>query len=154
MSTTTQCRSCQAPFEPRREGVPQVYCSIRCRQDARNERDRAKAREKSLRVIVCETCGVPVETRFPRQRFCSETCFNRHDEMKQRRRRYQTEHDDRVSAHRKVNKALRTGDLVRPDVCNRCGQEARLDAHHEDYSRPLDVEWLCRTCHRRHHLAA
>jgi hypothetical protein len=28
----------------------------------------------------------------------------------------------------------------------------RLEAHHTDYSRPLEVEWLCVSCHRNHHV--
>lgn len=34
--------------------------------------------------------------------------------------------------------------------CVVCG-EVRADAHHENYDRPLDVVWLCRTHHARRH---
>jgi hypothetical protein len=33
-----------------------------------------------------------------------------------------------------------------------CG-EPRVDAHHDDYARPLDVRWLCRPHHRLTHAA-
>lgn len=26
-----------------------------------------------------------------------------------------------------------------------------MQAHHEDYSKPLDVQWLCMACHRGAH---
>lgn len=32
----------------------------------------------------------------------------------------------------------------------RCGREP-VHAHHEDYSRPLDIVWLCAGCHHRRH---
>lgn len=59
-------------------------------------------------------------------------------------------------AYRKVRTAIRRGELVRPSNCVRCGKEDRpgsdgrstIQAHHADYSRPLDVEWICSACHR------
>lgn len=47
--------------------------------------------------------------------------------------------------------AIRTGTLIRPETCSRCGVQCRPDAHHEDYSKPLEVEWLCRRCHLAEH---
>ena len=41
---------------------------------------------------------------------------------------------------------LRRGKLER-QACVVCGEPAQM--HHEDYSKPLDVMWLCRA----HHLA-
>lgn len=52
-----------------------------------------------------------------------------------------------------VQHALETGRLERPERCARCGRKMkRLEAHHTDYSRPLEVEWLCVSCHRNHHV--
>jgi hypothetical protein len=59
-------------------------------------------------------------------------------------------------AYKKVRNALRTGALVRPLTCQRCGVNpglasdgrSKIQAHHADYSRPLDVEWICAKCHR------
>jgi len=53
----------------------------------------------------------------------------------------------RAEAHRRVNNALRTGDLTRPDNCSRCGVACVTRGHHDDYSKPLEVRWLCRKCH-------
>ena len=50
-----------------------------------------------------------------------------------------------------VDAALRSGRLKRPERCQGCGRsgsETRLSAHHYDYTRPLDVIWLCAACHR------
>jgi hypothetical protein len=64
-----------------------------------------------------------------------------------RQRIYQIIHPDRHAARIAVAKALRHGRLVRPDKCQKCPSLGPLEAHHPDYSRPLDVEWLCRPCH-------
>ena len=50
--------------------------------------------------------------------------------------------------------AVRAGTLARPGRCERCGARPPrrlLHAHHPDYSKPLDVVWLCSTCHGREH---
>lgn len=55
-------------------------------------------------------------------------------------------------ARTKVSKALAAGRLVKPKSCSRCQKPAeRLEAHHADYSKPLDVTWLCDPCHSTVH---
>lgn len=56
------------------------------------------------------------------------------------------------SAHRKLEDAVRRGDLVRPTTCSACGKRCRPDGHHADYAKPLEVIWLCSFCHRKTHL--
>lgn len=51
--------------------------------------------------------------------------------------------------YRRYRKALRTGELVRPDRCEKCGKFCYPDGHREDYSKPLEVRWLCQSCHAR-----
>mgnify|MGYP001563464033 CR=1 FL=1 len=48
-----------------------------------------------------------------------------------------------------TNRAIRLGLLV-PKPCEACGV-TDVQAHHDDYSKPLDVRWLCRTHHAVHH---
>lgn len=56
----------------------------------------------------------------------------------------------RVAAGRVMGYAITRGLLTRKSVCVRCGGRAS-DAHHADYARPADVEWLCKPCHKRAH---
>lgn len=55
------------------------------------------------------------------------------------------------SARAKLHAAVRDGALTRPDACPRCGSTTKIEAHHDDYSKPLDVHWLCFICHRKEH---
>lgn len=51
------------------------------------------------------------------------------------------------AAHLAVRRAVRRGELIRPTCCAHCGQDARTEGAHSDYSKPLEVKWLCRRCH-------
>jgi|SRR5579884_1196655 len=53
-------------------------------------------------------------------------------------------------AQARVAHALKLGLLKRPAACDECGASGVvIEAAHADYTRPLDVRWLCRPCHRR-----
>jgi hypothetical protein len=62
--------------------------------------------------------------------------------------RYYARYPERRKANNVVNHAVRDGRLVKPDACEHCGADVPLEGSHTDYSRPLDVEWLCVSCHR------
>ncbi|TGN58605.1 hypothetical protein E4L95_12355 [Paracoccus liaowanqingii] len=58
-------------------------------------------------------------------------------------------------AHGAVRSAVRRGTLQR-GPCEICGvvhgeDGAIVDGHHEDYTKPLDVTWLCRSHHKHIH---
>ena len=55
-------------------------------------------------------------------------------------------------AHTRVANALKYGELVRPNVCERCQEAKYTIAHHEDYKKPLQVMWLCDICHGIRHV--
>lgn len=79
--------------------------------------------------------------------------------------KYRAEHPERVlstrvktceknpthlNAYRVIEQALIAGLIEKPDYCYGCGctsSESRIEAHHHDYSKPLDIIWLCRKCH-------
>lgn len=71
--------------------------------------------------------------------------------VKQRTRiakEYQAKYPERRAANNAVNNAVRDGRL-RKQLCWVCGAKAL--AHHPDYSRPLDVVWLCQPHHKQTH---
>ena len=62
--------------------------------------------------------------------------------------KWRTEHPERKKAHAKLRYALKAG-VVKQHLCWVCGSKA--EAHHPDYSRPLDVVWLCSAHHKQAH---
>lgn len=75
------------------------------------------------------------------------------DEKRERQKRYRADSREKYLAHKKVKYAIDTGRLVR-QPCETCGRED-VHAHHDDYSKPLEVRWLCPTHHGvQHRMAA
>lgn len=66
-----------------------------------------------------------------------------------RKRRYRESNPEKHAAHIAMRNAIRRGELSR-GPCEVCGCLKRVEGHHDDYSRPLNVRWLC----KRHHIAA
>jgi transcription elongation factor Elf1 len=62
--------------------------------------------------------------------------------------RWRALNPDRKSAQSRLWHALRSGKIVALP-CFICG--AKAEAHHPDYSMPLDVVWLCPPHHKQAH---
>lgn len=67
-------------------------------------------------------------------------------EISQRSRR---KYPEKYRARMLLNEAVRKGDIKKPRNCTECGLKKKLDAHHEDHSKVLDVVWVCRLCHSK-----
>jgi RNase P subunit RPR2 len=57
----------------------------------------------------------------------------------------------KVKARQAVAAAIKHGDMTRGTHCEACASTENIDAHHENYRNPLDVIWLCRSCHQQVH---
>ncbi len=62
---------------------------------------------------------------------------------------YRKKNPNKTKAHRKIQYEISTGNLTKKP-CEICGTE-NTHAHHDDYSRPLDIRWLCSNHHRQWH---
>lgn len=65
------------------------------------------------------------------------------------------QYDERV--HAIVTRAIESGILVR-QPCESCGASGvqadgrnKIEGHHDDYNKPLEVRWLCQSCHFKWH---
>lgn len=64
-------------------------------------------------------------------------------------RAYRRRNPEKYHAHQAVHRALKKG-LIKREACAVCGS-TKSHAHHDDYSRPLDVMWLCPSHHAQRH---
>lgn len=58
------------------------------------------------------------------------------------------------NARQKVRDHILAGKIIKPKRCSTCNKKKELEAHHSDYSKPLDIQWLCKQCHISTHKSA
>jgi len=68
----------------------------------------------------------------------------------ERKRAYRFKDKYKYKAQTKVNNAIRDRRLA-SKPCQICGSTKRIHAHHDDYSKMLDVRWLCPKHHKQWH---
>lgn len=57
---------------------------------------------------------------------------------------------ERFRAYSLFHSARKCGRIT-PSPCEVCGSTRRIEGHHEDYSKPLEVRWLCKAHHLQLH---
>lgn len=87
---------------------------------------------------ACEQCSAPIKAPHYLKRFCNACKFQR------------SHGGGKPQAHAAVTRAIKRGELPRADSmkCVDCGTQAR-DWDHRDYSKPLDVQPVCRSCNKK-----
>lgn len=74
--------------------------------------------------------------------------------MREYLQRHGERHPLKALARQMVQTSVRYGLLEKPTRCERCEKSVEkkaLHGHHEDYGKPLEVQWLCRGCHHAVH---
>lgn len=134
-----------------------VEC-IECREDKPSGEFYAHPEMAAGHVNVCKEC----HKRRMKVRSRTNPKVQEYDRMRaktpERRRKatdyareWRAKNPQAYRAHTAVNNAVRDGRLKKLP-CEFCGAD-RTMAHHKDYSKPLDVMWLCAKCHNRLHAA-
>ena len=106
-------------------------------------------------VIKKRTPGVPcpcgAERENPKHGYCRK-CMNEY--MRKRTaagkngyRSLTPEATKRQRARAYLGTYVKRGKVIKPDVCSRCESTDRIHGHHEDYDKPLEVVWVCHSCH-------
>ena len=64
---------------------------------------------------------------------------------------YNKRYPMKYAAHLIFGNAVRDGKVARSDKCSVCGSTNKIEGHHDDYTKPLEVRWLCEPCHKEWH---
>lgn len=122
--------------------------ALLCRQCSgkRNSKP-GQPRPKRIRGVTssCAACGARFWKRPSDgdRRFCSSVCGTT--------ARRRADKSVKIHARAAANNAVRDG-LIARMPCQVCGRP-KAQMHHEDYSKPLDVRWLCFPCHTELHVS-
>jgi len=146
LGVLSSCKECRKAYQRTRH-----HLNMRDPVWAAKERKRGrdKARSPSARARACRyreanpekfiAAGRRYRERNPEK--VADTC-----------RQWRRNNPNEWKAHCALNNAVRDGKIIKPKICERCGEAKLLHAHHPDYSKPMEIEWLCSTCHRREHI--
>lgn len=62
-----------------------------------------------------------------------------------------SKYPEKLKARQAIARALKSGKLTKPNICEACGSTGRIEGHHMDYAEQLKVLWLCTSCHSTYH---
>lgn len=66
-------------------------------------------------------------------------------------KRFWKNNPDRYESYKAYKRGLGNGTIVRAQACMMCGLKCKTIGHHHDYSKPLEVIWVCHECHMSIH---
>lgn len=106
-------------------------------------------KKKGILSRACSKCGGDLGERYGKQRWCKSCHAANMRATRPKHRDLPDEARKKANARSYTHVYVNRGKIVKTP-CVKCGNE-KSEAHHEDYSKPLEVTWLCRACHLEHH---
>lgn len=93
-----------------------------------------------------------MERRSLQIQYVREWARNNPEKLAEVKSQWAVRNPDKTNCHKLLHHAVRNGSLTKADACQACGtSEGRIHGHHPDYTKPLEVMWLCAACHSRQH---
>ena len=104
-------------------------------------------------TFICKPCDA-IRSRPAQRKYCTA----HRTELRARNLLYKKQAKPRdlikMRASRIIRYYVAVGKIVKPSVCQECLQKRpvhQLEAHHNDYGKPLEVRWVCHACHMKEH---
>lgn len=87
-----------------------------------------------------------------RRQYARNYYYKNKDKCRKYHQKYHEINPEKRPAQMLIHYSLKTGVIKKPKFCEKCGEDKVLQGHHMDYSKPLDVLWLCPSCHKAVHM--
>jgi len=137
----------------------QVKICFKCDQEKLLSAFYKQPRNKDGHQGICKSCYSAYNRKHYRDNFEHYAAYqrerNKKPEVKRAKAfsyaRWSRQNREKVRAQGVVGYAARKGLLVKTD-CVECGSSEHIHGHHEEYSKPLEVVWLCAKCHHKRHV--
>lgn len=99
--------------------------------------------------MLCLVCKKEISDGRKNSLYCSSSCRRKAGNI--RSKEYRKKNPDKVKAQDTLNNHIDID--KRPKACSTCGSipSYSVHGHHNDYSKPFDVIWVCPKCHARIH---
>lgn len=159
------CKRCkedrkQDDFEFRKDRA----CYRQVCKKCKNERSRKKYSEVALQIAKKRKDSRNEKSEELNAKARERYWKNRNDLLEKAKRRpgykksnakaassWRMKNKEKTAAQQCVSRAVKSGKLVKAHRCSLCGSLEKLNAHHTDYAKPLEVIWLCTFCHKKVH---
>jgi hypothetical protein len=115
-----------------------------------------KENVKNYRLLNLEKVKLEVKKRAKDpNRVASKKKYEQSEKGKLAKKRAMDSYKERYpmkrASHIMVGSALLTGKIVKPNCCSECNSSKKIEAHHDDYTKPMELRWLCEKCHKEWH---
>jgi len=98
----------------------------------------------------CSKCTSALEEhRFGKYRYCLKCHAQQMRECRPRHKSLSIEQRAKANARSYANVYLKRGKIKKGKCCVCNSKDSQM--HHEDYTKPTDILWLCRGCHLQRH---
>lgn len=138
LSEFRQCPYCKEKFLVRK-CAPKVYCSKSCFSKFTDENKRTPeeirkwGRERMKRYYKTKNGKAAILRAYEKQKARPDFKL-------------------KTRAWTMLHNGVKNGNIIKPDNCEKCNAHksdvTRIEGHHDDYNKPLEVVWVCPPCHR------
>ena len=149
------CKECKKEYSRQHQIVNKEQCIEACRRWKSNNREKCIEYDRRYRLSNKEKCmeatrrwrlANPEQRREANRRW---RAYNR-DYYIEYSKNYKRKYPLKRKAIKMVETAIKSG-IISRHPCEICGSEYDIHAHHDDYAKPIEVRWLCRTHHMQWH---